>query len=172
MKPKLIIINGPAGVGKNTIAELYKEDHPRSLIVDIDEVRRTIPNYRENREQSYKEACDLVYEQTKKHLLNGGDVVIPNIIKKVEVFNSLEKITSECNADFYEFVLWTTKEDAIRRAIKRGFRPNSLLQEDKLSGMYDDLQEVIKNRENTIKIVSIEGQPEEAYVNLVKFRGA
>ncbi len=167
MKPKLIILNGPAGVGKNTIAELYMKDHSTSLIIDIDEVRRTIPDYRENREQSYKEACNLVYKQAEKHLLSGFDVVIPNTIKKVEVFDNLQSIATENNADLYECVLWTNKEDAISRAIKRGFRPDSLLQEDKLAGMYDELQEAIENRNNMIKITSVEGKSDDVYAKLV-----
>jgi len=166
MKPKLIIINGPAGVGKNTIAKLYKKDHSTSLVIDIDEVRRTIPNYREDREQSYKEACNLVYKQAEKHLLLGFNVVIPNIIKNVEVFDNFQRITTESNANLYECVLWTSKEDAIRRAIKRGFKTNSLLQEDDLSGMYDELQEVIKNRESSIKIASVEGKSDDVYKKL------
>lgn len=167
MKPKLIILNGPSGIGKNTIAELYKNEYPTSLVLDMDELRRTVPNYKEQREESYKKSCDLVFVKSEEHLVKGFNVVIPNKIKRDNVLDKFKEIADKCNADFYEFVLWTTKEDAINRAVKRGFKPGSLLQEDKLSGMYDELEEIIKTKNNSFIIVSKEGEPEETYREII-----
>ncbi len=167
MKPKLIVLNGPCGIGKNTLAELYKNEHQTSLILDIDELRRTIPDYREQRDASYKEACDLAFTKTEEYLLKGFDVIIPNKIKKPDILNTLEKIAIKCNADFYEFILWATKEDAINRAVKRGFRPGSLLQENKLPELYDELEATLQTKGSDFIIISKEGKLQETYKEII-----
>lgn len=168
MKPKLILINGPCAVGKNTIAERYASEHPMAVIVDIDEVRRTIDGYRENREESYKQACGLVFAKAVENLNGGNDVIVPNVIRKLNVLGRFENIAEECNADFYEFVLWTSKADAIARAIRRGFRPEGLLQADKLEGMFDELEETLTQRKDAIIIESIEGDIDRTYNKLLE----
>jgi predicted kinase len=85
MKPKLIVINGPCGIGKNTIAEKYKDKHPRALVVDIDETRRSIEGYRENKEKSLEQAYESAYTVATEHLNNGYDVVIPKLISSPTV---------------------------------------------------------------------------------------
>lgn len=169
MKPKLIIINGPCGVGKNTIAERYKGEHPETFIVDIDEIRRTIPNYRENREKSYEEACRLALNETEARLRDRLNVVIPNKIKRINVLDDFNRIADECDAEFCEFFLWTTKKDAIGRAIKRGFRPGSLLQKDRLVKMYDELEETLKKRKNAFIVDSSDGEIEEVYSEVLQY---
>jgi predicted kinase len=171
MKPKLIILNGPCGIGKNTIAEIYKKEHHNTLVADIDKTRRSIPNYREQREKSYEEACKLAFFEVEENLSKGRDVIVPSKIKRPEVLDTFGKIAQKNGADFYEFVLWTTKEDALKRAIERGFKPNSLLQEDRLEGMYDELEEMLKNRPNVLLINSKDGEIAKTYSEIVKFLG-
>ena len=168
MKPQLIILNGPCGIGKNTIANLYASGNKSSVVLDIDDFRRGISSYRQKVEESYKEACNLVFIKTEEYLLKKYDVIIPNLIRKLEVIESFEKIANKCNGEFYEFSLWASKEDAISRAVKRGFQPDSLLQEDKLIQMYDELEEMLKNRKNTVFINSEEGNAEKVYNQLIK----
>jgi len=36
MKPKLIILNGPLGIVKPTLAKRYAEDHPLILVLDME----------------------------------------------------------------------------------------------------------------------------------------
>jgi predicted kinase len=163
MKPKLVVINGPCGIGKNTIAEKYKSEHETALILDIDEVRRQIDGYRENREKSLAQAYESAYILALDHLNKGGDVIIPKLISNPDVLEKFREVAKKCEANFYEIVLWTDKKEAIERAVKRGFRPGSLLQEDKLESMYDELEEILKNRKNAIVIQTAEGKIEETY---------
>ncbi|MGH3461807.1 MAG: AAA family ATPase [Kribbellaceae bacterium] len=37
--PRLIVLNGPPGCGKSTIARRYAADHPLALALDVDTVR-------------------------------------------------------------------------------------------------------------------------------------
>lgn len=167
MKPKLIILNGPCGVGKTTLAEIYKDEHPLTLSLDVDEVRRFIGQYREHREKSHELMYRLAYAMAEEHLKSGYDVVVPNIIRDVAILERFEEIAQVLNVDFYEFVLTTSKEDAIARAVKRGFKPGGLLQADKLETMYDELVETLKKRPEVIQITSKERQVEETYRELI-----
>jgi deoxyadenosine/deoxycytidine kinase len=49
---KIIIINGPTGIGKSTISRMVHKDLPLSFLLSIDEQRRYISHYRENRIES------------------------------------------------------------------------------------------------------------------------
>jgi deoxyadenosine/deoxycytidine kinase len=49
---KLIILNGPCGVGKSTVAQKLHEVIPLSFLLDIDAQRRFISKHREFKEES------------------------------------------------------------------------------------------------------------------------
>jgi adenylate kinase family enzyme len=44
---KLIILNGPPGIGKSTVAQKLQKELPLSFLLEIDALRRCISNYRE-----------------------------------------------------------------------------------------------------------------------------
>lgn len=180
MKPKLIILNGALGVGKSTLAEKYAEEHPLTLRIDIDEVRRLISHFREEKEVSGSLAKKIACEMTRVHLQAGYDVVIAQIFTQEESLESLKNIAENTRADFYEFLLSTSKKDSIERFIKRGkaegytdgFRPGGLVtiggKEKKLEQLYDDMMTLVSKRPQTIIIDSKEGNIEETYQKLVE----
>jgi predicted kinase len=157
MKPKLIILNGPCGVGKTTLAEIYKNEHEMTLLLDIDDVRRFMGKYRKNKEESRTQMYRLALVMAREHLKNGYSVIIPNLLRDITLLESLEIIAKETGADFYECVLITSKEEAIRRATERGFNPGGLLKEDMLGSMYDELLETLTLRAGVVSIESREG---------------
>ena len=44
--PRLIVLNGPPGIGKSTIARRYVEDHPMTLALEQDVVRGLLGGWR------------------------------------------------------------------------------------------------------------------------------
>lgn len=180
MKPKLIIINGALGVGKSTLAREYAEEHPLTLHLDIDELRKWISCFREEKEKSGLLSKNLAGEMARTHLSSGYDVVISQIFCREEYLERFEKIAEECQADFYEFLLSTSKDDALRRFIKRGqsegypdgFKPGGLVdlggREKKLAELYDDMMRTISQRPSTKVIESIEGDIQGTYAKFLK----
>lgn len=180
MKPKLIILNGPLGIGKSTLASKFAEEHPLTLRLDIDDIRTYISHWREQADQSAISSKQMALAMTKVHLSLGYSVVIPQIVRKTEFFEQFEKVSYETGADFFEVLLLAEKEEAIRRFKERnyaqghasGFRPGGLIdtggRETKLASMYDEMIETANNRPNTIKIEPELGKEDETYQELIK----
>ncbi len=120
MKPKLIIINGPLGSGKSTLAKRYADDHPLTLLLDIDHVRSFISGWREYDKESAQTAKYMATEMARINLAKGHDVIIPQIYRHQEQYTVLENLANDCQASLYEFLLDISKEEAIKRFIDRG----------------------------------------------------
>ena len=45
--PRLIFLNGPPGCGRSTLAQMYADEHPLALNLDIDRVRSLVGQWRQ-----------------------------------------------------------------------------------------------------------------------------
>jgi predicted kinase len=149
---KLIILNGPLGVGKSTLALKLNEQMPSSVLVDVDELRRAIPNYRENREESLR----LVYKQTAQiigeELAKGNDVIVDKAISYSDTIDTFIKVGKEQCADIYEFLLFADKETIRKRADERGYRPGGMLTPEKVDELWEKSDALRKERSQAIFI--------------------
>ncbi len=180
MKPKLIILNGPCGIGKSTLAKRYGEDHPLTLQLDIDDVRAMLSHWREEKEESATLSKKLALEMARINLADGYDVVIPQIIQKAELAASFKALAESCNAEYVEVVLSVTKEEAIKRFIKRGqdaglatgFSPGGILEteggEKKLAEMYDNMMTALSGRQDVIIVEPTLADIEATYSEILK----
>ncbi len=131
----MIVINGALAAGKSTLAEKYAEEHPLTLKLDVDAVRRNISHFRDHAEESGTMAKALALGMAKVHLQAGHDVVIAQCYREAKHLEKLEKLAQEQKAEFYEFLLSLSKEESVARFIKRGqkeghpdgFRPDGLV---------------------------------------------
>ncbi|HEV2886883.1 MAG TPA: AAA family ATPase, partial [Jatrophihabitans sp.] len=67
----LLLLNGPPGVGKSTLARLLVRDHPLALCLDIDLLRRSIGRWDEHPRESGLLARDIAVAAARVHLLSG-----------------------------------------------------------------------------------------------------
>ena len=180
MKPKLIILNGPLGIGKSTIATKFADEHPMTLRLDIDDLRACISHWREQADQSAASSKQMALAMTRVHLSLGYNVVIPQIVRKAEFFEDCEQIAKETGAEFIEVLLLVNKDDAIRRFKERnfalghasGFRTGGLIdnggREAKLATMYDEMIGATTQRPNTIRIEPKFGKEDDTYNELLE----
>ena len=146
MTLKLIIINGPAGVGKSTVSARIHTVLQDSLIIDIDELRRQIPDYRENREASLKLSYEHAFHVIEKNLQQEKSVIIDKAIFDTRILDSFIELGKKYNAQTFEFLLFADKETLLKRAAERGYRPGSLLTSEKVAEMWGKADTLRKER--------------------------
>lgn len=179
MKPKLILLNGPCGIGKSTLAQRYVDEHPMALNLDMDSIRAMLGQWRAEKERSVAQKFKLAQAMTEIQLRDGYDVVVPNILQ-TEALAQFDKIAASCGAIVCEIALMAPKDEAIRRFIKRGqaggdptgFRPGGVLEAGggvaKLEQMYDDLETTLASRPNHKVIEPIEGNINATYAQIIE----
>lgn len=78
--PRLIHLNGPPGIGKSVLAQLWAEDHPGALNLDIDRLRALIGGWRERFAETGEIVRPLALGMAGTHLRGGRDVVMPQYL--------------------------------------------------------------------------------------------
>lgn len=149
---KLILINGPTGIGKSTVAEKVHNNYPLSFLVDIDALRRYISGYREHKVQSKKLSLLVSESIVETYLKSGHDVVIDKVFTDVEVADRFIELGKKYDADVYEFILNASRELVIKRAEERGYREGGLLTPEKVVKFWEGIQDYIKKRSEAVVI--------------------
>ncbi len=117
--PRLIHLNGPAGVGKSTIAARYTADHPKTLNLDADEIVRLIGGWRDDFHGTVGLVRPLALTMAAAHLSSGNDVVMPQLITRRGERDRFAAAAKSAGADYLEFVLLAPREITISRYRQR-----------------------------------------------------
>jgi predicted kinase len=110
----LLLVNGPPGVGKSTVARRWADDHPRSLVVEVDELRTRLGGWSGD-DGSRVIARELAVDLIRGHLARGYDVVVPQFLGRPEFRDRLRMLASELGVAFVEVCLVAPAEAAVAR---------------------------------------------------------
>lgn len=126
---KLILINGPAGVGKTTLAKKIWKVMPMAFLLDLDKQRAFINHYREYRKESGILSFDIALAIAEACLKRGSDFIsgkgMLDLIEGGREKNVLDlfiELGKKYQAEIYEIMLWADKQTVIDRANKRGYK--------------------------------------------------
>ena len=181
--PRLIVLNGPPGIGKSTIARLYVAEHPLALNLDIDRLRDLIGGWRDHAYEAGLRARAVALEAARTHLAADLDVVVPQFIGRPDFLDELTRLAAEVGADYHEIVLLDTKEHALRRFAERSraaaepahVEAHEMLHRnggaDELANMYDRLLEIVAARPSTVVVTTVSGGVRNAYRDVLSELG-
>jgi predicted kinase len=173
--PRLIVLNGPPGVGKSTQARRYLDEHPFALIAELDAARRSLGRWKDDPNAATQLARALTLAAAECHLASGYDVVMPQYLGNPAFHADAERVASERGARFFEFVLMDDRDTVIERFRKRnaasgdaahreaGELIDRLGGDDTLARMYDRLLQVLNARPQARLVHCPDGAAEDVY---------
>lgn len=173
--PRLIVLNGPPGAGKSTIARHYVDEHPMTLALEIDALRRMLGGWKADPHGAGLLARAMALEAARAHLGAGHDVVVPQYLGRVDYLARLESLADQCGAVFSELVLLDVKDVLVARFTARSAAALAPEHRDaqelldrvggtrQLEAMYDRLLLVVAARPHARVVPAREGEIEQTY---------
>lgn len=176
-KAKLILITGFNASGKTTIAKKYIADHSLAMSIEADTLVDNIGNWANYREEVRRLTFTLTTAMIRAYLPSGHDVILPYIISDFKEIQIFESIARDCDADYYEVVLYNEKADAITRLLKRGRwgsvtspritdKDLSIIEKD-----FANMETILKQRPNMIRLTIKDNDPDTTYRQLLQAIG-
>ncbi len=164
---KLIIINGPCGIGKSTTAKNLHESMPLSYLVDVDEIGRNISHYREYREERWELREAVAFATVDAALSVDRDAVVEKMIFWENVLDKYREIGEKHGAEIHEIILWAPKEFVMKRAEDRGWREGGLLTPEKCEQFWHEIDE-LKDKRPDAHIIDVTKLSEEEVLEEIK----
>lgn len=170
---KLILINGPTGVGKTTVAQKIWEVIPMSFLLDLDSQRSFISQYREYRTESSILSFDIALVAAEACLKRGSDFVsgkgMLDLIQGGREKNVLDlfiELGKKYNAEVYEIMLWADKQTVVDRADQRGYDVKIWHSPEMVAKEWESMNDFRKKRNNAIIVDAEDSSPEEVFAKV------
>lgn len=176
---RLVLINGAPGSGKSTLARRYADAHPLTLALDIDVVRAMLGRWLDHPTEAGLIARGMAVEMARLQLRAGRDVLVPQFLGRVEFIIELEHLCQQVGAEFVELVLLSSAQDVTHRFVHRSRQPETPAHRDaaalqqrsggvgELPAAYGRLLEVVASRPGTRAVVTVAGEVDRAYRDLL-----
>jgi predicted kinase len=116
---KLVLLNGPPAVGKSTLARRFADEHPLTLVLEIDMVRALLGAWLDEWQRSGTVARVIALAMARTHLEAGHDVIVPQLLARRPFVAELEATAEAVDATFYEIALLDPREVVLARLEQR-----------------------------------------------------
>ena len=121
---RLVLINGPPGSGKSTVALSLAQDRPLTLALDVDAVKHALGRWDADPSASGLHARRLSLALAGEQLRREFDVVVGQYLAKTPFIKDLEHLAGESGAQFHEFVLDLDAASLATRLAARATNPD------------------------------------------------
>lgn len=92
---RLILLNGPPGIGKSTLSRRYGAAHPGVLDLDVDRLRGFIGGWEDRFSETGEIVRPLGLALAATHLRGGRDVVLPQYLGDLGEVARFERVAHE-----------------------------------------------------------------------------
>ncbi|MDO9455688.1 UPF0158 family protein [Nocardioides sp.] len=151
---RLVLVNGMPGSGKSTLAERYRCEHPGVLVVEADVLRTWIGGDPADHAEASRH---LSLALARAHLEAGYDVVVPQLVARLDQLERFVQVADEAGAELVEVVL--------HGGVVESRVPDEAI--DHLLDYAHGLADVLEQRPGTHRIVTRPGERDSAYRDLL-----
>lgn len=175
--PRLIHLNGMPRVGKSTLARRYAEDHPGTLVLDIDVLAGLVGGWRDDFSATFGIARGHGLALATRHLAEGRDVVLPQLVTSHEQGPRFELAAEAAEAEYVEVALLVDVEQQRERLVTKQpateveARIQELLEEpgsDLVERIRGHLEDYLADRPGTLRLDTTDLSEDEAYAELCR----
>ncbi|MEO6703182.1 MAG: AAA family ATPase [Jatrophihabitantaceae bacterium] len=150
--PLLILLNGPPGAGKSTLAQRWVDDHPLALNLDLDQLWLALGRWRDDPHATGLAARELALAMAGTQLAAGRSVIVPQYLGRPEFVDQLAAV----GGDGFRHLVLLPPLAVLSERLQQ--RPNHPVAEfglghggdGELGRMYDRLVQLAAERDATV----------------------
>jgi len=155
-------------VGKSTLSKMLHEKMSLSVFVDVDEVRRSISDYKKHRKESRFLAFELSLGIAERAMNSGSTVIIDKVMFNYpqapkDYLQEFMKLATKYDVPTFEFILHANKDVILDQIKNRGLDEKSLLTLERAKQFCDEIKEFIPQRKNATIINTTHSTPKEVF---------
>ncbi len=105
----LILLNGPPGIGKSTLAAIYVEQHPGALNLDVDRLRTMVGGWKQEFVAVGEIVRPVALQMAATHLAHGRNVIVPQYLAEGAEVSAFQNIARTSQAAFIEVVVMASQ---------------------------------------------------------------
>lgn len=162
----VLIINGPCGAGKTSVAHLLRSIVENTVLISVDELRPTSAQHGSS--ESFEFAVRAAEEVMREALDRGYDVIIERMIYDERVLDSFAAIALTRGANVAEVLLWANEACVLDRSNRRGYPSDGLFSPEKCSDLWKKMDVFRKKRPQAILIDTTEKTAKEVTLELLE----